>query len=131
MDKIKELIRIESDLKDLRDSLPPICKRDVNDALEKIQSAKLKLIEYNAAKDRDGIKNKYSGIDIKKIKTNIEQYRARLCEYIHNADSLRTIEGHIGVNRAQISKYLNGKVKPKVETLVEIAEKIQAYKNES
>lgn len=54
MDIVKELMRIESDLKDLRDYLP-LSKQDVNDALEKIQSAKSKLIEYNAANERNGI----------------------------------------------------------------------------
>lgn len=55
MDIVKELIHLESDLKNLRDYLPLLSKQEVNDALGKIQSAKSKLIEYNAANERDGI----------------------------------------------------------------------------
>ncbi|AXR62863.1 XRE family transcriptional regulator (plasmid) [Leptospira mayottensis] len=70
-------------------------------------------------------------MNIKKIKTTIEQCREELIEYIRNAGSLRRVEENTGVDRAHLSKYLNGKIRPKLETLVEIAEKIETYKNKT
>ncbi|AGS80628.1 hypothetical protein [Leptospira noguchii] len=69
-------------------------------------------------------------IDIQKIKKTVENIRLELTLYIKNSGSYIEIEALTDheYNNSQISKYINGKLTAKFETLIGIVEKIEKNK---
>lgn len=69
-------------------------------------------------------------MDIKKIKKTLENIRSELTLYIKNSGSYIEIEALTDheYNNSQISKYINGKLTAKFETLIGIVEKIEKNK---